>query len=87
MAVSRGVGRRRSSDLAWLWLWCRLAAIALIRPLAWEAAYAARVALKKPKKGVQEERRPVPWSASTWGVACSRGPGTVTEKQETQRVL
>ena len=34
-----------------LWLWCRLAATALIRPLAWEPPYAAGVALKKKKKG------------------------------------
>ena len=27
-------------DLELLWLWCRLAAAALIRPLAWELAYA-----------------------------------------------
>ena len=29
-----------------LWLWCRLAAIVQIRPLAWEPPYAAGVALK-----------------------------------------
>ena len=28
-------------DLAWLWLWCRPAATALIRPLAWAPPYAA----------------------------------------------
>ena len=32
-----------------LWLWCRLAAVALIRPLAWEPPYAASAALKKKK--------------------------------------
>ena len=32
------------------WLWCRLAAIALIRPLAWEPPYAMSVALKAKKK-------------------------------------
>ena len=37
-------------DPALLWLWCRLAAIALIRPLAWELSYAAGVALKNNKK-------------------------------------
>ena len=31
-----GVGRRHSSDLTLLWLWCRLAAVTPIRPLAWE---------------------------------------------------
>ena len=35
---------------ALLWLWCRLAATALIRPLAWEPPYATGVALKRPKK-------------------------------------
>ena len=30
-----------------LWLWCRLAAAALIRPLDWELTFAASAALKK----------------------------------------
>ena len=33
-----------------LWLWCRLAAVALIQPLAWEIPYAVGVALKRKKK-------------------------------------
>ena len=33
-----------------LWLWCRLAAVALIRPLAWEPPYALGVALKSKKQ-------------------------------------
>ena len=37
-------------DLALLWLWCRLAAMALIQPLAWELPHALGVALKTPKK-------------------------------------
>ena len=48
-----GVGRRCGSDPELLWLWRRLAAVALIRPLAWEPPYAASVALKRtppPKK-------------------------------------
>ena len=36
-------------DLALLWLWCRLAATSLIRPLAWELPYAASAALKRQK--------------------------------------
>ena len=36
-------------DPALLWLWCRLAAIALIAPLAWEPPYAMGVALKRKK--------------------------------------
>jgi len=45
--LSCGVGRRRSSDLVLLWLWHRLAATALIRPLAWEPPYALGMALKR----------------------------------------
>ena len=41
---------RHGSDPALLWLWCRLGATALIRPLAWEPPYAAGAALKKKKK-------------------------------------
>ena len=48
--MSCGIGRRRSLDLAWLWLWHRPTAAAPIRPLAWELPYAAGAALKKKKK-------------------------------------
>ena len=34
LAVSCGVGRRHGSDPELRWLWCRLAATALSRPLA-----------------------------------------------------
>ena len=44
-----GVGCRRGLHLAWPWLWCRLAAVALIGPLAWEPPYTAGAALKKTK--------------------------------------
>ena len=47
--MSCGVGHRRSSDTALLWLWHRPAAVAPIRPLAWEPPYAAGAALKKTK--------------------------------------
>ena len=51
--MSCGVGCRRGSDPALLWLWRRLAATAPIRPLAWEPPYATEVAqemAKRPKK-------------------------------------
>ena len=38
---------RHSLDL--VWLWCKIAAVALIGPLAWEPLYAAGVAIKKKK--------------------------------------
>ena len=44
VAVSCGVGCRRGSDPAWLWLWRRPVATAPIRPLAWEPPYAAGAA-------------------------------------------
>ena len=49
--MSCGVGHRCGWDPSLLWLWCRLAATALIRPLAWEPPYAVGVALKRKKKG------------------------------------
>ena len=48
--MSCGVGFRLNLDPTLLWLWCRLAAAALIQPLAWELPYAAGVALKRKKK-------------------------------------
>ena len=46
-----GVGHRHGLDPVRQWLWWRPAAIALIRPLAWEpTARAAGAALKRPKK-------------------------------------
>ena len=47
--MSSGVGCRRSLDPALLWLWRRLAPVALIRPLAWEPPYAVGTALEKAK--------------------------------------
>ena len=37
-------------DPMWLWLWCRPAAAAPIRPLSWELPCAASAALKSKKK-------------------------------------
>ena len=42
--MSWGIGLRRGSDLALLWLWRRLVATAPIQPLAWEPPYAAGAA-------------------------------------------
>ena len=48
--MSCGVGARCHLDQALLWLWRRLATVALIRPLAWEPPYAVSAALKRQKK-------------------------------------
>ena len=50
--MSCGVGHRLSLDL--VWLWCRLAATAPIRPLAWEPPHDAGAALKNKS---QEKKR------------------------------
>ena len=47
LPMSCGVGQRRGSDLALLYLWCRPVAVTPIRPLAWEPPYAASAAPKK----------------------------------------
>ena len=54
--MSCGVGHRDSSDLVLLWLWCRLSAVALIGPLAWESPYTTGVALKKQNKTKQKKK-------------------------------
>ena len=51
--MSYGVCCRLGWDLEWLW--CRLAGVALIRPLAWEPPYATGMALKSKK---QTKNRP-----------------------------
>ena len=56
-APSWGVGRWCSSEPVLLWLWCRLAAAALIRPLAWKLPFAANVAQKRKKKNYMKEQR------------------------------
>ena len=48
--MSRGADCRCGLDPMLLSLWCRLAAVALIRSLAWELPYAAGVAIKSKKK-------------------------------------
>ena len=44
-------------DPALLWLWHRPAAVAPIRPLAWEAPYAAGVALKTNKQTNKQNQK------------------------------
>ena len=49
-AMSCGVGCRHGSDPELPRLWCRLAATAQIRPLAWESPYAAGAAQEIAKR-------------------------------------
>ena len=48
--MSCGVGHTCGLDPVLLWLWPRLAAVALIRALAWQPPYAGGAALKSQKK-------------------------------------
>ena len=50
--MSWGVGCRIGLDAELLWLWHRLAVVALIRPLAREPPYAAGAALEKTKNKI-----------------------------------
>ena len=52
--MSCGVGHRCGSDLALLWLWCRLAALAPVRPLAWEPLNASGVVLERQRTNKQK---------------------------------
>ena len=56
VAVSCGIGCRRGSDPALLWLWRRLVAAAPIRPLAWESPYAAGAAQRNSKKTKKKKK-------------------------------
>ena len=53
--MSCGEGSRQDTDPGLLWLWRRLAAAALIQPLAWERPYAAGAALKSKNKTKQNK--------------------------------
>ena len=56
--MSCGRGHRHSLDPVLLWLWYRLAAAALIQPLAWKLPYVTDVALKsKSIKKKKKERK------------------------------
>ena len=64
--MSCGVGHRCGLNLVLLWHGHRPAAVALIRPLAWEPQYATGAALKgqkikkKKKTPIQVESQPCP---------------------------
>ena len=57
--MSCGAGCRCGLDPALLWLWCRPAATAPIRPLAWELPYAEGVALKRQKKKKKRKKKEI----------------------------
>ena len=52
-----GVGCRRGSDPALLWLWCRPVATAWIQPLAWEPPHALYAALEKAERQKKKKKK------------------------------
>ena len=52
---------RLGSDPTLLWLWCRLAATAPIRPLAWEPPYVVGETKKKKKKKKKKKNYLMGW--------------------------
>ena len=54
--MSYGVGHRCGLDPALLWLWGRPAALAPIRPLAWELPFASGAALEIKNKTKQNKK-------------------------------
>ena len=48
--MSCGIGHKRGSDLALLWLWHRPVATAPNRPLAWEPPYAVGAVQEMAKR-------------------------------------
>ena len=56
--MSCGVGCRRGLYPALLWLWCKLAATAPNRPLAWEPPYAVGAVLKRQKRKKKKKKKP-----------------------------
>ena len=72
--MSCGVGRRHSSELVLLWLWCRSAVTTPIGPQAWEPPYAVGVALKRQMdKKKRSMGRILLWCSRLriWGVAAA----------------
>ena len=64
--MSYGAGHRRGLDSKLLWLWCRLAAAALIRLLAWELPHATGVALKTKTKTKTKTKKTVEIGEKGW---------------------
>ena len=64
--MSCGVGCRRASDPALLWLWCRPSATAPIWPLAWEPSYVEGTTLKRQKDKKKKKSVGGKWTC-VWG--------------------
>ena len=86
--MSCGVGHRFGSDLVLMWLWHRLAAVALILPLDWESPYAMSVALKSKTQSFQryahesiQPRGPKADTANSVSMSCDLGPRSSSDRR------
>ena len=79
-----GVGHRRGSDPALLWLWYRLSAAAPIQPLAWEPTYAAGSGPRKDKKK-KREREELSFFAYEMITKCRKSDGTYQKATRTTK--
>ena len=70
VVVSCGVGRRRGSDPALLWLWRRPVATAPIRPLTWEPPYAVGAALEIAKSQKTKKKHSLLFSINHYHEFC-----------------
>ena len=84
--MSCGVGCRLGLDAALLWLWRRPAAIAPVRPLAWEPPQAAgaaqEMAKRQKKKKKEEEAAGVKLGLDVQGIYCEEQRGRSRSRQE-----
>ena len=70
--MSCGVDHRHCLDLALLWLWCGLAAVAPIILLAWEPPYATGVALEKTKQKNKQKKKQGRLSSLAWSLQTTK---------------
>ena len=73
--MSCGVGFRSGSGPTLLWLWCKLAAVGPVRPLAWEPPYAAGAALKGQK--TKKKKKNIYGSAETYLTSIHKDAGSI----------
>ena len=74
--MSCGIGCRHCWDL--VLLWHRLAAVALIRPLAWEPPHAAGAALEKAERQKKKNKKQNKTKQKNW----SSRHGTVVNESD-----
>ena len=77
--------------MAWIWLCCRSAAAALIRPLVWEHPYASGAALKEKKKKKKRKEKGILYMEVTKGCpeldTLNKDPKTASSSRKSSHSL